>query len=335
MIREKNQKRFLAACALFTLGVLVAAPLIGIENISPGAVLSRARGGADFQLFWQLRFPRVLIALLAGAGLALSGMAFQALFRNPMATPFTLGVSSGASLGAALYVTAGLSFSLLGVSGISLAAFAGSILAIAFVYGFTRMSRSFSTGTMLLAGIAASFFFSSVILFLQYVSDFTQSFLILRWLMGGLGVVGYRSVFDVLPFVVSGGAITVALTHELNLLVSGEEIAVSRGVNVVRVRQMVFFAASLMVGGIVAVAGPIGFVGMMIPHICRLIVGPDHRRLIPATLLLGGSFLALCDTVARTLIAPAEIPVGVITGLLGGPFFVWLLLRHREDGLLF
>lgn len=335
MIREKNKRVFLTGCALLTLGILVITPLIGIETISPTAVLDPVRGGSDFQLFWQLRFPRVLIAMLAGAGLAVSGMAYQALFRNPMATPFTLGVSSGASLGAALYVSAGLSFSLLGVSGISLAAFAGSILSILFVYGFTRVSRGFSTTTMLLAGIAASFFFSSVILFLQYVSDFTQSFLILRWLMGGLGVVGYRSVLDVLPFVLSGGAITVALTHELNLLVSGEEIAVSRGVNVVRVRKLIFFATSLMVGGIVAITGPIGFVGMMVPHICRLILGPDHRQLIPATLLLGGAFLAICDTLARTLIAPAEIPVGVITGLLGGPFFVWLLLRHREDRLVF
>lgn len=335
MIREKNKRVFLTGCALLTLGILVITPLIGIETISPTAVLDPVRGGSDFQLFWQLRFPRVLIAMLAGAGLAVSGMAYQALFRNPMATPFTLGVSSGASLGAALYVSAGLSFSLLGVSGISLAAFAGSILSILFVYGFTRVSRGFSTTTMLLAGIAASFFFSSVILFLQYVSDFTQSFLILRWLMGGLGVVGYRSVLDVLPFVLSGGAITVALTHELNLLVSGEEIAVSRGVNAVRVRKLIFFATSLMVGGIVAITGPIGFVGMMVPHICRLILGPDHRQLIPATLLLGGAFLAICDTVARTLIAPAEIPVGVITGLLGGPFFVWLLLRHREGGLIF
>lgn len=335
MIREKNKRVFLSGCALLTLGILVITPLIGIETISPTAVLDPVRGGSDFQLFWQLRFPRVLIAMLAGAGLAVSGMAYQALFRNPMATPFTLGVSSGASLGAALYVSAGLSFSLLGVSGISLAAFAGSILSILFVYGFTRVSRGFSTTTMLLAGIAASFFFSSVILFLQYVSDFTQSFLILRWLMGGLGVVGYRSVLDVLPFVLSGGAITVALTHELNLLVSGEEIAVSRGVNAVRVRKLIFFATSLMVGGIVAITGPIGFVGMMVPHICRLILGPDHRQLIPATLLLGGAFLAICDTLARTLIAPAEIPVGVITGLLGGPFFVWLLLRHREDRLVF
>ena len=335
MIQEKNKKVFLAGCALLTLGILIVTPLIGIETISPRAVLDPVRGGADFRLFWQLRFPRVLVAMLAGSGLAISGMAYQALFRNPMATPFTLGISSGASLGAALFVSSGLSFSLLGVSGLSLAAFTGSIVSIIFVYGFTRVSRGFSTTTMLLAGIAASFFFSSVILFLQYMSDFTQSFLILHWLMGGLGVVGYRSVLDVIPFVLSGGAITVALTHELNLLVSGEEIAVSRGVNVVRVRKMIFFATSLMVGGIVAIAGPIGFVGMMVPHICRMILGPDHRHLIPASLLLGGAFLAVCDAVARTLIAPAEIPVGVITGLLGGPFFVWLLLRHREDRLIF
>jgi iron complex transport system permease protein len=285
----------------------------------------------ESDIFWKIRVPRVCISFLAGAGLAVSGMAFQAMFRNPLATPFTLGVASGASLGASIYVRLGLVFSILGISGISIAAFAGAILSILLVYGLTRARRGFSITTMLLAGVAISFFFSSVILFTQYMSDFSQSFRILRWLMGGLEAVGFESVLNMAPFVISGSAIIIYMTYELNLMMTGEEIAASRGVSVRKTKKILFFATSLMVGGVVAICGPIGFVGMMVPHICRLLIGADHRYLTPATLLFGGAFLTLCDMLARTLIAPAEIPVGIITALLGGPFFIWLLLGKTSS----
>jgi iron complex transport system permease protein len=184
---------------------------------------------------------------------------------------------------------------------------------------------------MLLAGVAINFFFSSIILFIQYMSDFTQSFQILRWLMGNLSMAGIETVFEILPFVVSGTLVILFLSQELNLLSTGELIAASRGVNIRRIRHLLFFVISMTVGGMVAACGPIGFVGMMVPHICRLLVGADHRFLTPTTLLFGGSFLTLCDTLARNLIAPAEIPVGVITALLGGPFFIWLLLRQSSE----
>jgi iron complex transport system permease protein len=307
--------------------VLLLCPFVGLQRILPADVLTASTGDMVWTIFWRIRVPRVCVAFLAGAGLAVSGMAFQAMFRNPLATPFTLGVASGASLGAAFYMRLGLSFALLGISGISIFAFGGALGAICLVYGLTRCRRGFSTATMLLAGIAASMFFSSLIMFLQYLSDFTQSFRILRWLMGGLQVVGYESLFHLLPFFVIGTAVLLLLGHELNLLATGDDIAASRGVNVAGTKRLLFLATSLTVGGIVAVCGPIGFVGMMGPHICRLLVGANHRYLIPASLLFGGLFLALCDTLARVLIAPAEIPVGVITALLGGPFFMWLLLR--------
>ena len=312
--------------------VTVAAPFIGASTISPWGALSGTLVGADAVIFWQMRVPRVLLAFFAGAGLAVSGMAFQALFRNPLATPFTLGVSSGASLGAAAYVMLGLPLGLFGVAGISVAAFCGAVLAITVVYGLTRLRRGFSTATMLLAGVALSFFFSSLILFMQYAADMTHSFRILRWLMGSLDATGYGSVLDVLPFVVGGGAIIVYLVHELNLLTTGEDIAASRGVNVSRAKKTVFLAVSLMVGGIVATCGPIGFVGMMVPHICRLLVGWEHRLLVPVTLAFGGAFLVFCDCISRTLLSPTIIPVGVITALLGGPFFLWLLLGGSSEG---
>jgi iron complex transport system permease protein len=287
------------------------------------------------EIFWRIRVPRALTAFLAGLALALSGMAFQALFRNPLATPFTLGVSSGASFGAAVYVLFGASFAILGISGATLASFLGAGLSMLLVYGLTLTRKGFSTYTMLLAGVAVSFFFSSLILFLQYLSNFTQMFRILRWLMGGFETVGYRPVYSILPFALAGSIVILILTRELNLLATGDDIAASRGVSVRRTRHWLFFATSLMVGAVVSVCGPIGFVGMMAPHICRLLIGSDHRWLGPATLLFGGLFLTLCDTLGRTLIAPAEIPTGVITSLLGGPFFVWLLLRGSLEDRLF
>lgn len=314
--------------------VLLGTPFVGMTDISLESIFRSEDGRIEPEIFWGIRLPRVLVAFMAGAALAVSGMAFQAMFRNPLATPFTLGVSSGASLGAAVYVQSGISFAVLGISGLSIAAFIGSISAIFLVYGITRARKGFSTGTMLLAGVAVNFFSSSVMLFIQYISDFTQSFRILRWLMGGLEVAGFESVLNMAPFVVIGCAILFFLTHELNLMTVGEDIAVSRGVDVRRVKPVLFFATSLMIGGVVAVCGPIAFVGMMAPHISRLIIGSGHVYLMPATLLFGGAFLTLCDTLARTLIAPAEIPVGVITSLLGAPFFIWLLLgRSGKQGV--
>ncbi len=327
----KYKRILLGIILLFAVLVFVGAPTVGMKSLSLHSMLHPAEGGRDADIFWKIRVPRVCIAFLAGAALAVSGMAFQAIFRNPLATPFTLGVASGASLGAALYMRLGLAIGIFGVSGVSAFAFGGAILSILLVYGLTRIRSGFSIGTMLLAGVALNFFFSSAILFIQYMSDFTDTTRILRWTMGGLEIMGYDAVLNMAPFVISGAAIILFLTHELNLLMTGEELAVSRGANVGRINKVLFFATSLMVGGVVSICGPIGVVGMMVPHICRLMIGADHRYLTTATLLFGGAFLTLCDMLARTLIAPAEMPVGIITALLGGPFFIWLLLGKSSS----
>ncbi len=318
----KNEKSawILPVLGFLALASLVGAALVGLKGTS-----------MDAEILWKIRVPRVCLAFLAGSALAASGMVFQAMFRNPLATPFTLGVSSGASLGAALYMWLGFSFGVLGVSGLSICSFTGAVLSITLVYGLTRASRGFSTATMLLAGVAVSLFFSSLILFIQYMSDITNAFRIIRWLMGGLEVVGFSAVLNLAPFAIGGMAIILLLTDELNLLTIGEDLAQSRGVDVKATKRLFFFATSLMVGGVVAVCGPIGFIGMIVPHICRLLVGAEHRKLAPACILFGGMFLTLCDALARTLIAPGEIPVGVITALLGGPFFLWLLLRGLSE----
>jgi iron complex transport system permease protein len=326
-----NRRATLLLLAILAVAVLATMPFVGVQSVPFSALWSPADDTTAF-ILWKLRIPRVLMAFVAGAGLAVSGMAFQAVFRNPLATPFTLGVASGASLGACVYIAIGASFSFLWVSGSSWFAFGGAILAIALVFGLTRLQRGFSTSTMLLAGVAISFFFSSLILFLQYMSDFTQSHKMLRWVMGGLErTVDFDDLLTVFPFTVAGIAVIFYLTHELNLLMTGEELAASRGVEVQRTKIAIFVVVSLMIGAVVSLCGPIGFVGLMAPHICRLLVGPDHRYLAPATILFGAAFLALCDTAARMIAPPLELPVGIITSLLGGPFFLWLLLRRSSQ----
>ena len=326
-----TRRRTLAVLGVFAVATLIVTPFIGMETIPLRTVL----GGGDSvesTVFWDIRLPRVLTAFIAGVALALSGMTFQAMFRNPLATPFTLGVSSGASLGATIAIQTGFTFSLfLGITGTTLAAFIGAMAAIGLVYGLTQVRQGFSTATMLLAGVAVTFFFASLILFIQYTADVYNSFRMLRWIMGGMAAVDYESMFNVLPFAVAGLVILWFMTHELNLLTIGDDLAMSRGVDVPKTKRLLFFTVSMMVGGVVAVCGPIGFVGMMVPHICRLMIGPDHRYLAPASCLFGGAFLAPCDTFARTVLAPAELPVGVVTALLGGPFFIWLLLSGATN----
>jgi iron complex transport system permease protein len=327
--------RNLILFGLFALAVLVTvgAPFWGMETIPLSALWGSADDAVKIDILWKLRIPRAAMAFLAGAALAASGMSFQAMFRNPLATPFTLGISSGASLGVALYIQLGWHFSLLKIPGITLLAFSGAALTIVLVYALTtRAPKGSTTATMLLAGVAISFFFSSMILFLQYMSDFSRSFRMIRWVMGGLeNVVDFRDVLTVLPFVFTGCLIIAFLTHELNLMLLGEDFAASRGVALQFTKMLLFFAVSLMIGAVVAFCGPIGFVGLMAPHICRMLVGPDHRRLFPAAWLFGGTFLVLCDAVGRTIMAPAELPVGVITALLGGPFFLWLLFGRKSE----
>jgi len=326
-----RREAILLLLLLLALAVLVLAPFVGMSAISPADVLRAGAGGGvdEAAIFWRLRVPRVLLAFLAGASLSLGGMIFQAVFRNDLATPFTLGVSSGAALGATLSLRLGLTFSLLGLDGTTLFALLGALLSMLIVHGLASRRPDATGATLLLAGVAVNFTLSSLILLVHYTSDAAQTFNILRWLMGRLDVVGMRAVWLLLPLFVAGGLAGLLLHRELNLLTVGEEFAVSRGVDASRTRTFLFLGTSLLVGGVVAVCGPIGFVGMMTPHLARLLVGADHRRLAPASILLGGILLTLCDVLARVLLAPAELPVGVITALLGGPFFLWLLTRSR------
>jgi len=333
---HQRRRRIFSAIVLFGIVTPLILPILGPQWISPRHVFSPDHSDTtESQIFWQLRLPRVISGYLAGAALAIAGMVFQAIFRNPLATPFTLGVSSGAAFGAAMAVKLGVVFVVLGISGVAVFSFGGAILTICIVYFLTSLRRDFSTETMLLAGVALSFLFSAAILVVQYLSDFTGSFQLVRWLMGNLNTVGYDQPIRLLVILLPCTLAVFFYRRDLNLLLSGDEMATTRGVNVKQVRLVIFFVVSLLTGTVVAFCGPIGFVGMMIPHILRMLLGTEHGRLLWGCIFGGGAFLALCDTVARTVIAPAEVPVGILTALLGGPFFLWLLIRRKGNRFFF
>ena len=334
-----SSRKFVTGISLFALiflATLIIAPLIGPTSIDIGKALSGgfdAVDNTDADILFLARIPRILLGAVTGAALSVTGAVFQALLRNDLAAPFTLGVSSGASFGAVLAITFNLNFTILGISTLSIAAFAGALGTMYLVFGLVKTRHGdFPTSVLLLAGVTANFFFASMVMFIHYMSDFTQSFQIVRWLMGGLDITDYQTVWSILPFVVIGIGGLIYVSRDMNLISAGVQSAMSRGVDVVRTQKTGFILASLITGAVVAISGPIGFVGLIVPHIVRLMVGPDLRLLIPGSMFFGASFLILCDTVGRTLIAPAEIPVGVITAMLGGPFFVWLLKRQHKRG---
>lgn len=311
---------------------LLLAPTVGSTPISLARAFDRGipwADNVDAQIFFVARLPRVLAAGLVGGALAASGVVLQALLRNPLATPFTLGVSAGAALGAMLAIAAGLDLGALGVSSVPLASFAGSMVATALVYALARsQSRGLSTNVLLLAGVTLNSFFSALILFVQYLSDFTQTFRTVRWLMGDLDVGGYAPILAALPLIVAALTSFAVLARSLNLLSLGSDAAAARGVDVARAERLAFLSASLATGAAVSLAGPIGFIGIVVPHIVRLLVGADHRLVLPASLFGGAAFLIVCDLVARTALSPLELPVGVVTAMIGGPFFLWQLVRH-------
>lgn len=323
-IKQRSLLMILALSA----AALAAAPFFGVVNVLFPA--PEAAHVAE-EIFWSLRLPRILLAFACGSALGVGGLVFQSMLKNPLATPYTLGVASGAACGAVLLLVAPPGFSLLGLSGAMLGGFAGAAAATLLVYGLAAMAGALAMHTLLLSGIAMSFFFSSAIMLIQYLGDPAEVYRVVRWLMGGLETVGYRDAVTAfcLALLLIGAA--ARFIRELDAMATDDELAFSWGIDVARIQKLMFFAASLTIGGIVSICGPIGFIGIMLPHICRMLVGSRMLMLLPATAVSSGAFLVACDAAARTLAAPAEIPVGVITALLGGPFFVWLLLTRERQ----
>jgi iron complex transport system permease protein len=289
----------------------------------PGGILD-----STSVILFQLRLPRVLLAAVVGGALAAAGAVFQALFRNPMADPAIIGVSSGAALGAITVILAG-GGAVLGGMGVPAAAFIGALATCFLVYRLARLGPSVQVATLLLAGIAVAAVISAGIsLAMTFSGEEIRA--IYFWLLGGLGARGWQSLAAATPFVGAGAAVAMATAGDLNLTALGEERAAQLGLDVERFKRLMLVTGSLLTAAAVSVAGLIGFVGLMTPHLLRLALGSDHRRLIPASILGGAAFMVLADLAARTVLSPEEIPVGAVTAVLGGPFFLYLLRRERR-----
>ena len=261
----------------------------------------------------------------------MAGVLFQTILRNSLADPFTLGISAGSSFGAVVAIWLGFETVVWGIPTVSLAAFAGALLAIFLVFYIARTGQALPTLTLLLAGVTLNFVFGAVIMFIHYAANFSQGYLMTRWMMGAVDSADIGSVAHSAPFVVGCLVALLWISGQLNPMAAGEEWAASRGIDVHRLKIVIYLIGSVQTAAMTAFSGPIGFVGLIVPHTARLLFGPDHRTLIPASFFIGSAFLVLCDTAARTLFAPTEIPVGVITALLGGPFFIALLKRKRAE----
>lgn len=327
---------------------LIAAALIGIvlclqygtERIplpevarillAPGDAAESATGVSPAVIVWEVRLPRLLLAFLVGASLAAVGVALQALLRNPLADPYILGISSGAALGAALALQFGLAWAIGGFSAVQLCAFIFAAATIGAIYRIAVADGRIPVQTLLLAGVIINAILSALILFITSLSDSTSAFRLFFWLMGSLATLGYAGLGALAATVLMGIGVLFAQGRNLNLLSLGEDPAQGLGLDVERVKRVIFVTTALLTGAVVAVSGLIGFVGMIVPHAVRMVLGPDHRLLLPASALVGGTFLAVADTVARSLLAPTELPVGVLTALCGGPFFIYLLMSHRN-----
>jgi len=313
---------------VFTFITFIVAPLVGSNTLSVLDLFSSETGE---QIFFDLRLPRIVFSFLVGFALALVGIAFQALLQNELATPYTLGVASGGALGAVISIKSGLVLSVFGFTLITFSSVGGSVLTILIIYTIAKSRAGLSPLTLILTGVTISLLFSSLILFVHYLADFTETYRMIRWLMGSLQVTGWNYSLILFPFVFLTFFYLLHKAVALNIISSGDEMALSKGVDVLSLQRGIFLISSALIGLIVAFAGPIGFIGLIIPHLIRLLIGADHRKLLIVAPIFGGTFLIWCDTLARTIISPAELPVGIITAMLGGPFFIWLLIKQKRS----
>ena len=285
---------------------------------------------AQYTIIWNVRLPRVLLGALVGASLAISGASFQGLLKNPMADPFILGISSGAALGASIAIISRVHFSFFGFSAVSIAAFTGALIAVMFVYNIGRIRNKVPVTTLLLAGVAVGQFLTAIMSFLMviYNKDMTK---IVYWTLGSLAGKGWTPITTLgVPLIITMTVLTF-FAKDLNVMLTGEESAKSLGVNVERTKVYVLVLGTFLTSLAVSVSGIIGFVGLIIPHIVRILTGPDNRVLLPTSALAGGIFMIAADTIARTAISPMEVPVGIITALFGGPFFIYLLRIKKKN----
>lgn len=318
-----NKRKAVLILSIILLFAIAGSFFLGSVLISPQDIFKS-------QIFWQIRLPRILLSALVGLLLAVSGVILQGVLRNPLADPYILGISAGGAVGAALSMVLGAQFVVLGMSSIPASAFIFSLFAVFMVYRLSQVAGKAAPETLILAGVALSAFCAAILSLIIIISGNLQS--IYFWLLGSLSAASWGNVLTVLPYVLIGIGAAYFFSKELNALLLGEEMASTLGVNIEKTQLLLIGTASLMTAAAVSVSGLIGFVGLIIPHWIRLIIGPNHRNLIPVSALSGMLLMVVADTIARTVLAPMEIPIGIIMSLLGAPFFLYLLRRRRAGG---
>jgi iron complex transport system permease protein len=315
----------IAIYAAIFVAVISASPFVGAERINMSAVFD---GGVDAEIFLKIRLPRVLLGILAGGSLALVGAVFQVILRNPLATPYTLGVTGGAAVGAYLAIAfPAIAISFGPVSAVQLFSLVGAGIILFFIYYVARKPGGIAMTTLLLAGVTAGILCGAFLLLIRYLTNPNLLISMDRWIMGSLDTTGYKDIALVLPMLLPGLGMLFMQMGSLNHLSFGQEMAMGHGVDVKSVQRWCFVGGSLVTAAVVSVAGPIAFVGLLVPHTVRMISGYDHRVILPGSFLLGGSFLVVCDTLSRVIISPSQMPTGIITSLIGGVFFIYLLVK--------
>jgi iron complex transport system permease protein len=340
-LKRLANKSLLIVVASLSVLVLLFATTIGVAEIGiletwkilihkmlPVSVNMDGIRPSTIAIIWLIRFPRALLAFFVGGSLAICGAAYQSIFKNPMADPFILGVSSGAALGATIGIVTNLQLRLLGLNAITILAFIGAIGALLLVYNISKVGKKVPVNTLLLSGIAISQFLSAAISMMMVFGDDMQR--IVFWTMGSFNAKSWEQLALVVPYALLGLGVIFSTHREMDIMLLGEDTAAQLGVDTERLKKKILLSTALLTGAAVSVTGIIGFVGLIIPHIVRIFTGPKHFRLIPYSFAVGGIFMILSDTVARSLINQ-EIPVGIITALFGGPFFVYLL-KQRKGG---
>ena len=341
-MRAVRGRRTLLFSALLLLLVLVLAVGVGAVRVPPGEAvpillsrmpglkLSRSWPATHEAILWEIRLPRVVLGLLTGMALAVAGGAYQGLFKNPLADPYVMGVSSGSALGAAIAIAFLRQAHLTALGPVPLLAFAGGLTTVALVYRLAAVGSRVSPVGLVLAGVAVGSLCISLVSLILFFTDQQARDAIIFWMMGGLSGANWLKVYWMIPYLVAGLALLLYHGRELNALLLGEEAALHLGVEVERVKRVILMAGSLLTAATVAFCGSIGFVGLVVPHIVRMLVGPDHRYLLPTSAVLGAVVLVGADTVARSLLSSTEIPVGLVMAMLGGPFFLWLLRQRLK-----
>jgi iron complex transport system permease protein len=319
----------IASAVLLVIMFVCAA--IGSQDISFAKIFSAERADTvDYEIFFKIRIPRIILAALVGAALAGSGVVLQAILRNPLADPYILGVSSGAGLGVMLAVITGIGYNFLAGSAVTVFAFAGALVTVWIVWFIGHFTAAGQTTSLLLAGVVINAFFSAIIMFLTSIAQSHQVYSTIFWLMGNITEKPLEVLYSAGLLIFIGLVLLFTVSQRLNLLAFGQTQAKSMGVNTTRVRLFAFAVSAFITAVAVSLSGLIGFVGLIVPHAVRLILGADHRRLLAVSALAGAGFLVIADTISRTIVAPAQLPVGVITAIAGGPFFLILLAKYSR-----